>query len=151
MVNSKIIRITLLISIVIIFSCIDKFDKKLKLVNDTKKNFFQIVKEDTTLLISDVNYIDTNSVHRVLKSDDILYPIFAFKNHGGYTKKINEQCLDSTMYLYLFEIDSVKKYHWNSIIKKESMFIKKGFKVKDLDSMRWVIKINSLIRNKTGS
>ena len=113
-----------------------------------RKFFFQVIKDDTTLLINDVHYIDNNSVHRILKSNDILFPIFAFENHGGYIKKINEECLDSMMYLYLFEIDSVKKYGWDSIIKEESMFIRKGFKVKDLDSMQWSIKINSLVRNK---
>jgi hypothetical protein len=49
------------------------------------------------------------------------------------------------MYLYLFEVDSVKKYGWNLIISND-MYIRKGFKVKDLDSISWLISLNDLIK-----
>ncbi len=147
MKNKKIALITLLTGMAIIHSClIDKFDKKLRLVNDTRMKFFQVVDEDTALLMKDVFYIDSQSIHRILRSNDTLSPIFAFTNRGGFARKINEECLDSTMYLYLFEMDSVKKYGWDFMISQESMYIRKGYKVKDLDSLQWVINLSSLIR-----
>lgn len=139
----RIIMFLLIISVVIISSC-DRIDNKLKLLNDTKKNYFFIVKEDTFLQMKDVDYIDEEPRFNVAKANDTSVPLFAFKNHGGYIRKINEECLDSTMFLYLFEMDSVKKYSWSSIIKNDRMFIRKRFKVKDLDSAKWLIKISSL-------
>lgn len=141
----RLIALLLINNIVLYYSCVfDRDDHKLKLYNNTNKLFYYILKEDTLLKLEDVNYIEKESRFNIAKVNDTCLPLFARINEGGYISKINKECIDSTMFLYLFEIDSVIKYGWNSIINNETMFIKKGFKVKDLDSIKWFIKIKSL-------
>jgi hypothetical protein len=125
------------------FSCVfDKSDNKLKLVNNTQNQFYYIVKKDSTLQKNDVNYINTNekSIFHFANINDTCFPLFAFKNQGGFIRKINQECLDSTLFIYIFEVDSVKKYNWDLIISKK-LFSLKGFKIKNLDSLNWIIKM----------
>lgn len=137
----------LIVSTVFNLSCVfDKTDNKLKVFNNTGKNFYLKLKEDTVLLLEDIGHMNEKSRFNVIKANDTCIPLFAFKTHGGYIRKINKECIDSTMFLYLFEIDSVKKYGWDLIIKNDDMFIRKGFKIKDLDSINWFIKIKSLTK-----
>ena len=49
------------------------------------------------------------------------------------------------MYLYLFEIDSVKNYGWEQIVPNRNLFYKKGFKIKDLDSAKWFIRLSKAL------
>ena len=139
----------LIVSIISNSSCVfDRDDHKLKLYNDTNKEIYFILKKDTLLQLKDVKFIEEESRFNTVKVKDTCLPLFARINAGGYIRKINEECMDSTMFLYLFEIDSVKKYGWASNIKKESMFIKKGFKVKDLDNINWIIKLRELMPDR---
>lgn len=129
-------------------SCVfDRDDHKLKLYNNTGKDFFYILKGDSVIYLKDVDYINYESRFHISKSGDTSLPLFARINEGGYEQKINNDCLDSTLFLYLFQADSVKKYNWASIIENKSVFIRRGFKVRDLNRLNWLIKIEELLPN----
>ena len=130
-------------------SCVyDKDDYKLKLINNSENKYYFIVKPNSLLKLNDVNYITTKYKFHYIKPNDTCRPLFARINEGGYARKINETCKDSTLQIYLFLADSVDRYGWSNIIKDEHHFIKKGFKVKYLDSINWFVGINTILENK---
>lgn len=148
MANKLHIITILIIAISInITSCVfDQLDLKLKLYNNSDKTFYNIIKKDTSLVTEDVTFITDKTWGFTCNVNDTASPTFAFRNHGGYVHKINKEGLDSSLYLYLFEVDSVKKYGWEKIINDEKMYFRKGYKVKDLDSINWVIKISDVVK-----
>ena len=123
-------------------------DRKLRIFNDTNLNFYLTLNNDSILKIQDVSFIDDIQVNSISKAGDTTWPLFARLNQGGYVNMINKSCVDSTAFLYLFEIDSVKKKGWQSVVYKQQIFAKKGFKVKDLDSIKWLIKLSSIVSPK---
>jgi hypothetical protein len=145
--SKNIIAILLFFCIVNNTSCVlDVADNKLKLVNNTNRYFYPMIKKDKSLVIKDTLLINQNPNFSFVNVGDTFYPAFAFKNQGGYIRKINEECLDSTMYLYLFEVDSVKKYGWDLMISNENKYVRKAYKVKDLDSQNWFIYLRDILK-----
>ncbi len=144
MKNTKNLAFLLLTSTALFYCSCDTTDNKLKIFNDTQKNFYYKLKKDSVLLIKDVNYINEELKFAVANIQDTCIPTFAFKNHGGYERKINTECVDSTMFLYLFEIDSVKKFGWQKIIRNDNLHYRTGFKVKSLDSLKWFIRLSKV-------
>lgn len=127
-------------------SCVvDIDDHKLKLVNNSDFNFYYVLKKDSFLIIEDVSYIDEISRFNSLKKGDTCHPLFARKNEGGYVSKINNECADSTLYIYLFKIDSVKKYGWINIINMNEHIYRQGFKVRDLNNVKWLIDVKDFL------
>ncbi len=145
--NNKIILHLLIISLITFSSCVfDKTDGKLKIYNDKSDKYFYRLKKDTTLVLSDVNYITEELQFATVNIGDTSVPTFAFTHEGGYKGKINKECLDSTLFIYFFRVDSVKKYNWDLIVKNNDMYSVVGFKIKDLDSIKWVIKIGDYLK-----
>jgi hypothetical protein len=147
MINKLYYTKILIISISFTSCVYDKLDLKLKLINGSDTKFYNRVKKDTNLIIDDVSFISEKIWGFTSNVNDTVSPTFAFKNQGGYIRKINKEGLDSSLYLYLFEIDSVKKYGWNKIVEKR-IYFRSQYNVKQLDSMHWFIHLDGVINSR---
>ena len=148
MTNSKIKKLVILTLVIIIYSsCVfDEADTKLKMINNTDRNFYPILKNNRFFILRDTLKINQNPEYSFLKKGKIIYPLFAFKNHGGYVKEINESCADSTLFIYLFEVDTVKKYGWNVVLNNKEFQFSKGYKVSDLDKINWNVYLSKIFQ-----
>lgn len=129
-------------------SCLfDADDHKLKLYNNSEKLFYNLVKKDTNIELKEVEFYTEKFVNDICYLRDTVCPVFARINQGGYVRKINKEGLDSSLYLYLFEIDSVQKYGWNTVVDKRIYFRSK-YNVKQLDSINWLIHLDKIVSSK---
>lgn len=123
-----------------VISC-DMTNQKLILVNNSDKTVYY------RLLIDTVITYDTH-VSEIFSYDSVR-PLFANKGKNTWEFKINEKSIDSTLYIYIFnsEINNtelpnpkgIKIKDLNGDIIEKRKFVMKGFKVKDLDGLNWVV------------
>lgn len=131
-------RTPLFILVAIIFShCVfDADDLKLSFYNRSSQAIYYRLKVDTVLAIKDVDYLE--SVHYLeVNTGDSARPLFARKGEG-WERKLNEVSKDSTFRLYVFQVDTVKRYGWRNIIESRR-YDRLDFTADDLDRLNWKI------------
>jgi hypothetical protein len=120
-------------------SCVlDRTDDKLRIVNKSKKIVYYLANTDSILKMENIDFISRSPRNKIYVGDTA-YPSFALINTGGYVRKINEKCVDSTMFLFFFTEKNVLEYGWNEVINNRNLYKIEKYKVKDLDSLKWVI------------
>ena len=114
----------------------DFFNYKLVVINNFSKSIYCKLSSDTSTEISDFNYISDVPYMRIFPRDSI-HPHFG-RNGEDWSRKINTESIDSTLHIYVFIVDTVKKYGWKKILS-ERMYDRKDFKAKQLDSINWTL------------
>jgi hypothetical protein len=135
----RIIIIYVLILLAMI-SC-DMTNQKLLLINNSKNNIYYRLLLDT--VINSETYVSE------INSYDSVRPLFANKGKNTWEYKINNKSIDSTLYIYIFYPD-MKKIEFSNPrgIKVKDIcdytigernYIRKGFKLNDLERYNWTI------------
>ncbi len=119
----------------IIYSC-SANNKKLVILNKTTKNVYFILAQDTILS-------EHNVASKVYKNDSIFPNITRSSNASAWEYKINNS-QDSTLFIYIFDIDSLYNNQLTEDIIKNRKFKRYGFKVNDLDHIKWRLVIDTM-------
>jgi hypothetical protein len=127
-------------SFVVLLSC-DMTNQKLLLINNSGNRVFYRLLLDT--IISNETYVS------VINPYDSIRPLFANRGQGTWEFKINNKSIDSTLYIYFFrpeiknkELPNPKKIKikdLNGDIIGERQYIRKEFKIKDLNNLNWIL------------
>lgn len=116
-----------LIYLLFVFSFVgcDSLDEKLKIVNRSEEKLFYLVKTDTILKedlkLSTFRNFDTTKVGII-------------GGEGAWEYRINKKSKDSCIYIFLFNTNKIGS---NTI--SNNIYKRKGFKVKDLESLNWIV------------
>jgi hypothetical protein len=126
--------------LVVLVSC-DMTNQKLLFINNSQNRVFYRLLLDT--IISNETYVSAINPH------DSVRPLFANMGQGTWEFKINNKSIDSTLYIYVFSPDiknkelpnpkSIKIKDLNGDIIGERQYIRKGFKIKDLNNLNWIL------------
>lgn len=119
----------LIFFLMIAFSSCDLNYPKLTLVNNTDHPIYYRLLKDT-ILTSDI-YLYT------APANDSVKPHFVMGGEGAWEYKINNDGLDSALYIFFFNYQTISDW---AILNRD--YRRYRFKVKDLDSMNWVFYYN---------
>jgi len=112
--------------LICVTSC-DINNQKLRLTNNSDVLVFY------RLLTNNTPSLDLHTYH--LYPFDTVYPNFVMGiGDGVWEYKINNKTKDSTLYIYIFDEENISEQKI-----KNNLYKKKGFKVKDLDSLNWIV------------
>gem|GEM_PF-3370855 len=110
--------------ILLLLAC-DKMDFKLHLTNQSGKNLYYQVKLDSILV--------EGLLIESLPNNDTL-KVGTIGGEGTWEYKIKQRSIDSTLYVFIFFDQELT----NEVIRNRN-YRMKGFKVKDLDKLNWII------------
>jgi hypothetical protein len=126
--------ISFLILIFLISSC-DVNNQKLLIFNNTGARIYCQLLTDTILEPGQQVY--------QIEAGDSAFPNFVMGGNGAWEYKINHNSVDSTLHVFIFNIESVPN---NNILTKEIIsnanFKRIDLKVQDLEKLDWKLKIN---------
>jgi len=111
-------------------------NKKLLITNLSKDTIYYNLFYDTSLSQSDVIYLPKVYYMKISPNDSVR-PQIVFKG-DSWEYSINHKSKDSSLYVFYFNTDTVRKYDWKNIIRLHK-YQRVPYKVKDLDSLHWNI------------
>jgi hypothetical protein len=127
-------------SLIAIISC-DMTNQKLLFINNSEDKVFYRLLLDT--IITNETYVS------MINPYDSIRPLFVNRGQGIWEFMINNKSIDSTLYIYVFnpEIKNkvlpnpkcVKIKDLNDDIIGKRQYVRKGFKVNDLNKLNWII------------
>jgi hypothetical protein len=132
-----------------LFGCMDKIDNRYLMVkNNSEKTIYSIISPDNQMVTSgyyaefqgDENkYIKTNQIDKFIFEP--IKPTESATNHDRpmYWDISFEQIEDKKIRLFIVPQDSVDKYGWFKIFKKNVYAKKYTLSLKDLESQNWEI------------
>ncbi len=120
-------KITIITIVTVFLIGCDKLDEKLRLVNISAKELFYVVSYKDDLIYND--NLDINSFPNF---DTVKVGIIG--GTGAWEYHINKRGSDSTLFIYIFSEKNITEQ-----IIESNLYQKKGFKVKDLDSLNWIV------------
>jgi hypothetical protein len=124
-------KIFLILTIIIVIGC-DPITKKLLLINNVNEKKYYLLLLDTASLNKNI----TKVVFGKLNSNDSVWPtLVSGKGKNFWENYINRYSKDSTLYIYFFNTNQIT----DSIIN-ERRYKRFDLKVKDLDSLHWILK-----------
>jgi hypothetical protein len=125
----------------------DYVDGRLKILNESNKLIFFSWQEDSTLsrtpiithytsLMKDkiTNEYPINTTLAVLPYSENTIPIWNYKGWDKYFHK------NKTLYLFIFDDDTLKKYAWDTICMKQKYLRRFNLTYSDIKSSKWKIK-----------
>ena len=118
----------LLFSLLFCYSC-DPFTSRLVLVNETSETIFFRAFTDTTFRSE--QYVETAYP---FGTEYVFFEVFGIRNYKGWEDKINQQCVDSALHLFIFSTDKITE----EVIKNRE-YVRLSFTVKELDSLNWTV------------
>lgn len=125
----------------------NSFKKDLLLINSSNKNICYYLtyskvleKQDIYNEYRDEYFLDLIWYFNIRRNDSIrpIHPVV--RGSQTWRHNIKEYSPDSTLHLYIFPIDTVKKYSWQRVYD-EKKYTQHKYRIKDLDSMNWKIVI----------
>ena len=126
--------ISFLVLVLLISSC-DLNNQKLLIFNNTDSRIYCKLLTDTILEPGQQVY--------QIEAGDSAYPNFVMGGNGAWEYKINHNSVDSTLHVFIFNIESVPN---NNTLTKEIIsnanFKRIDLKVQDLEKLDWKLKIN---------
>ena len=125
----------------LLYRCVvDTFDMKLRIVNQTSETIFVDFSKDESFNAHPVS-IDTIkgdtlwNYMRWVPSLDSLENIPP--SLGSWESFINKKCQDSTLTIFIFDIELLKSIPPDSLVTRQLYSKKFTYKVKDLDKLNW--------------
>jgi len=130
------IRYLFFIFIVFCFTECDTPDRKLLISNLSKDTIYYRLLYDTLVKEENVKYLQ-DVYYMKISANDSFRPAFV-RRGDNWEYMINHESKDSSLNVFYFNADTVRKYDWKNIIqfRKYQRF---SYKVKDLDSLHWSI------------
>jgi hypothetical protein len=127
-------------SLIAIISC-DMTNQKLLFINNSEDTVFYRLLLDT--IITNETYVS------MINPYDSIRPLFANRGQGIWEFMINNKSIDSTLYIYVFNPEvknkefpnpkGIKIKDLNDDIIGKRQYVRKGFKVNDLNKLNWII------------
>lgn len=134
----------------ILSSCIDKIDKRnLIICNNSNKVIYSVISSNDSIynlgnyddFVYKGNYIYTKEGDIKMVGFTAINPKEKLPSNGGSTKwdVYFESIYDKKIRLFIIKKDSVDKYGWKEILKKNIYNKKYLFTIEDLDKINWTI------------
>ena len=138
--NKKAVVLYILIFISIWLTSCDQLDRKLQLFNNSKDTVY-FVENDTNYIYKLPYQINRDSANLKFHLDRYIRPfsLVPIGVIGNWEESINNS-QDSSIYIFFFSKELIKKNSKDSSIVKKQLYSKKvKLKVKDLEKLNWKV------------
>ena len=137
-------KILIFLIAVLFYSC-DPMTPRLVLVNDTSEKIYYRLLTDT--ILDPELYLYQAYQAYAFDTVEPNFGIIGIRNYKGWEHKINRQCIDSALHIFIFSTDKIT----DELIKNKELvlltdeliknrdYVRLSYKVKELDSLNWTV------------
>lgn len=134
--KSTLKTIYLSVFLLIIFTSCDYYDARLQIVNKTNKAICFDIQHDTVLKYPDINHKEYYLSEKISSGET--KNCFLPGATDAWEQFIYDS-KDSTMSLFIFDVDTVLKFNWDTIRKYNKYIKRYDLKVESLKKSNWTI------------
>jgi len=137
----KLISMTVVIACpLFLIGCVaDTFDRKLKIVNNTRGTIFVNISKNRAFKSHPIatDLVKGDTLWNYMRWISPLDSLNSQPPFGKWESYIDKKCEDSTLSIFIFENELLKSVAKETLVSKQLYSKKFSYKVKDLEKLNW--------------